>query len=127
MGVTAVTNNQSDATTTMMGSAKKLDKEAFLKLLVTQLQHQDPLNPMDDKESIAQLAQFSSLEQMQQMNQGATTAQALAMIGKQIDYTGSDNNTLAGTVTGVSFANGSATLEVGAADVEMDKVTRVYL
>lgn len=47
-----------------------LGKEAFLKLLVTQLQHQDPLNPLDDKQFIAQLAQFSSLEQMNNISAG---------------------------------------------------------
>lgn len=41
---------------------KNLDKDAFLRLLVTQLQHQDPLQPMDNTAFVAQLAQFSSLE-----------------------------------------------------------------
>ncbi len=49
------------------GDNSKLGKDAFLKILVTQLQHQDPTSPMDDKEFIAQMAQFSSLEQMQNM------------------------------------------------------------
>lgn len=46
-----------------------LGRNAFLNLLVTQLQHQDPTQPQADGEFLAQLAQFSQLEQLQQLNQ----------------------------------------------------------
>lgn len=52
-----------------------LGRDAFLSLLVTQLQHQDPTQPMDNSQFIAQLAQFSSLEQLQQVN---TTLSSIA-------------------------------------------------
>ena len=50
------------------GAKKDLDREAFLKLLVAQLKHQDPLEPMEDVEFIGQLTQFSNLEQVMKTN-----------------------------------------------------------
>lgn len=90
-----------------------LGKDAFLKLLVTQLQHQDPLNPLDDKEFIAQLAQFSSLEQMSNVAEGIksltekTTQQdmlnAVNYIGKEVTASGSAMTKLGSAITPVYF------------------------
>ena len=55
-------SNSSDQSTTNRTGG--LGREAFLQLLVTQLAHQDPMQPQSDSEFIAQLAQFSSLEQL---------------------------------------------------------------
>ncbi len=59
------------------------DKDMFLKLLVAQLSHQDPLNPAEDKEFIAQLAQFTSLEELQNINKGVESMNA-SMVKQQI-------------------------------------------
>jgi flagellar basal-body rod modification protein FlgD len=53
-----------------------LGKDQFLKLLIAQLQHQDPLNPMQGDQMATQLAQFSSLEQLQQINASLTAQQS---------------------------------------------------
>ena len=73
--------------------SKDLDKEAFLKLLIAQLSNQDPMNPMEDREFIAQMAQFSSLEQMTNMSRTlekmaeADKFSAVNYVGKTVDFT----------------------------------------
>ena len=109
----------------------QLDKNAFLQLLITQMRYQDPLNPVDDKEFLAQMAQFSALEQMQNMNATYQKSQAYAMIGKNIvaetynslTYTVEE---IRGTVTGVNMKNGDPMLEVGDKDVPISDVVTVY-
>ena len=61
------TTNGADSTTTTGVKRDALGKDAFLQLLVTQLQHQDPTKPQADGEFLAQLAQFSSLEKLTQI------------------------------------------------------------
>ena len=64
-----------------------LGKDAFLQLLITQLANQDPTNPMDDREFIAQMAQFSSLEQMQNMTKAMESLLASQMQTQLMSYT----------------------------------------
>ncbi len=63
-----VTSNQTVPNQVDLKQNQVMGKDDFLRLLVTQLNHQDPLNPMDGQEFAAQLAQFSSLEQLSQIN-----------------------------------------------------------
>jgi len=74
------------------GQKTELDKDDFLKILVTQLQHQDPTAPMEDREFIAQMAQFSSLEQMTNMSANFQkiagmlgSSEAMTLLGKNVE------------------------------------------
>jgi flagellar basal-body rod modification protein FlgD len=83
---------------------KTLDKDDFLKLLVTKMSHQDPLNPQDDQAFVAELAQFSSLEQLKNMNdnlsqdmqwnallsQTINNTSATSLIGRTVDADSSE-------------------------------------
>ena len=98
-----------------------LDKEAFLKLLTTQLRHQDPTRPMEDREFIAQMAQFSALEQMTNMNReiagmvrSARSAEAFALLGKHVDsFNAESNRRVSGVVSAIQFENNEHVLMVG--------------
>lgn len=90
MAETKITNDlyysNYSAPTKQTGSSE-LGKDAFLKLLITQLQHQDPTNPMDDREFIAQMAQFSSLEQMQNMTKAMESLLMSQQQSQLMNYT----------------------------------------
>jgi len=73
----------STSATTERGSSE-LGKDAFLKLLVAQLQNQDPLNPQDDTQFISQLATFSQLESLQNLSTTTENTQLFSMVGKTV-------------------------------------------
>jgi flagellar basal-body rod modification protein FlgD len=77
-----------------------LDKNDFLKILITQLSHQDPTQPMDDKAFVSQMAQFSSLEQMTNMSEGLTKVAELLSRSQAVSLLGS----------AVEVSNGGATV-----------------
>lgn len=86
---------------------QEMGKDEFLKILITQLQNQDPTSPMEDKEFIAQMAQFSTLEQMTNMVQNFSalagvlkSSEAQAMIGKNVSIADGDK-LVTGTVNQV--------------------------
>lgn len=107
------------------GSSQELGKDDFLKLLVTQLQSQDPLNPMNDTEFISQMAQFTSLEQMKNMNTAVQITQATSYIGKQVTWDDAQGQEQTGTVKSIRIVSGQPKIVVGDQSLDLDKITSV--
>lgn len=92
-------SNKTENGTAIVMAGKETDKNLFLKLLVAQMGHQDPMNPQDPTQYITQLAQFNTLEQMQNLNSSMSNIEGLtngvltniamgtasSMIGKHIE------------------------------------------
>ena len=95
-----------------------LNQEDFLKILLTQLQFQDPLKPMDNQEFLAQMAQFSSLAQTSQINDRIDTlltvqaaTQSVGLIGKTVQVD-TDSGSIIGAVGSLQFTDGAPTLTI---------------
>lgn len=115
------------------GEKNALGKDSFLKLLVTELRHQDPTKPMEDKEFIAQMAQFSTLEQMSNMNKeiknllgSSRASEAYGILGREVDTFDTVKKTrVSGVVTSVFFKGEELMLKIGAEEVPMKNVHSV--
>jgi flagellar basal-body rod modification protein FlgD len=100
-----------------------LGKDDFLKLMVAQLQHQDPMNPMQDSDMMGQMASFSTLEQITNMaaaNQtiasNLSSTGAIGLIGRTVTYTDDKDISHTGVVEKVTTAGGSPSLTVAGVD-----------
>jgi flagellar basal-body rod modification protein FlgD len=117
-----------------------LGKDTFMKLLVTQMRNQDPLQPAKNEQMLAQLAQFSSLEQMQDLNDNIVGLAVLqqsnalmsqltnssSLIGKSVEYVDpKSGNQVWGTVSSVRIKEGLAILNIGGEDIPLANVTEV--
>ncbi|GAB1398677.1 flagellar hook assembly protein FlgD [Aminivibrio sp.] len=110
----------------------ELGKDAFLKILIAQLSNQDPLDPLKDKDFIAQMAQFSTLEQMtnmstsiEQMN-ALSRGAAVSYIGRTVEYENEDGLSEYGKIAYLRFEKGGTILVTdGEIDVPLEKVLAV--
>lgn len=108
----------------------------FLKLFLTQLQYQDPLDPIKDHEFVAQLVQFSQLEELQTIKEQLTRVTSLLennlshhefeLLGQEVSVQG-EEGFFSGMVEGITFTDGRPRLIVAGREVELGQVVQVGL
>jgi flagellar basal-body rod modification protein FlgD len=134
--ISYITSHSTTATTATPTSSKAtntLDKDGFLKLLMAQLQNQDPSSPMDSTAMMQQTTQMSMMEQL--TNMADTSSQQFALqqrvaaaelVGKQVAWTDATAGTSgSGVVSAVAYGASSATIKVAGTDVALANITSV--
>lgn len=113
-------------------SQNTLGQDDFFKLLTTQLTAQDPLEPMQDTEFIAQMAQFSSLSQMEAIAQNTEASRlqeetnaVTALIGKLIQADGPDGEGISGVVNRVELVDGAMVPFIGDTAIAYKSITNI--
>ena len=119
-----------EASATKAG-VKKMDADMFLKLMLEQLKYQDPMDPVDNKEFLAQQAQFTQVSETQEMNASITknnnVMQTLALVGKDVVMVdpADAKKTISGTVTAASFDSKESAITVNGKEYPLSLVTKV--
>jgi len=104
-------------------SRSNLSQNDFIKLFMTELTFQDPLEPINNREFLAQMAQFTNLEQARLTNENISnlvsinaTLQSLSIIGKQVEIVTDSGSNITGTVSAVNFSQDGSLINVKQAD-----------
>jgi len=111
--------------------SSELDQDAFLKLMLIQLQNQDPMDPMDSQEFLSQQATYTQLSEVQQINDAITAnnqiMQATSMVGKEvtIQNPNNSNETITGKVDSANFTSSNATITIGGQEYPLSLVMSV--
>ena len=124
--IPSVNTSPSASTQAASGANSTMGKDQFLKLFVAQLQHQDPMNPMQDSDFMGQMASFSTLEQVSNLASENARSNAIGLLGRTVTYKNKDGAELTGTVEKVSTKDGKPSLTVGGADgVDPSSISQV--
>ena len=127
------TGSPASASQDVSGKNAQMGKNEFLKLFVAQLQHQDPMNPMQDQDFMGQMASFSTLEQVTNLataNEAIATnlqlSQSVGLIGRTVTWTDDADVTHAGVVEKVSQQDGKPVLTIsGTEGVDPTTITQI--
>ncbi len=123
------TSTQSSSTEAANDALRNLDMGQFLNLMITELQNQDPLNPMDNHQILQQIGEIRNIGATEQMSStlksvllGQNVSTASNLIDKQVTALADDGNEISGKVDRVSIIDGEATLHIGESSVKLSNV-----
>lgn len=122
---TAANTGAAAALDTMTNTSQTLNQNDFLKLLVAQMQYQDPMNPQSDTQMAAQMAQFTALQQSSQMSSSLSMMQANSLVGSTVTVQVDSQTTASGVVQGMIMNNGSPQVIVNGQDYGLSQVLTV--
>ncbi|UNC91749.1 flagellar hook capping FlgD N-terminal domain-containing protein [Candidatus Contubernalis alkaliaceticus] len=140
--ISGITNSYSQqSNSSQVDGFNTLDKNAFMMLLVTQLRYQDPLNPQDNSEFVAQMAQFTSLEQLQNTNDNmekllqvqyemlfqSQEMFQLSLLGRVVTVENEKGEHITGMVTALEFFEGIPQLIVDGQAYGLEQLVRLEL
>jgi flagellar basal-body rod modification protein FlgD len=130
-GVSAASTAAASSTSSANQGISSVDSDTFLQLLVAQLKYQDPMNPAQGTEFLAQTAQFSMVEKLNALAQQSSDSlaaqrvvEATQMVGSTVTYS-VDGTTASGLVSGVQLLASGPVLVVGGTSVPLANVTSV--
>jgi flagellar basal-body rod modification protein FlgD len=130
--VPSISSGWSSTATAPTSGDQSLGKDAFLKLLVAQLKYQDPSNPTDSTQFMAQTAQFTLVEKFEQVSAlteslltNSRSQTAVSLVGQKVTFTDDSGKTNTGVVGGVSMEAGEPVLTIGDLKIRLDAVTQV--
>lgn len=133
MSIAPITPGSASATDASSSSGMKADSNTFMKLLIANLQHQDPMQPQDSSAYMQQLSQMTMVEQItkvaataQASAESQQAAAAVALIGKTVNYLDADGNTQSGVVEKADVSGARPTLTIAGVDgIDAGLVTSV--
>jgi len=121
----ASTSVATAAPDTFTNPSSALNQADFLKLLVAQIQYQDPMNPQSDTQMASQMAQFTSLQQATQSSASLSMIQANSLVGSTVTVQVDSQNSASGVVTGVVLNNGTPQITINGKNYTLSQVTSV--
>jgi len=127
MAIAPVTNltTPTASTSTVPNPKQALGQADFLKLLVTQMTSQDPLNPQNATDFVAQLAQFSSLQSTQTMQSGIASMQANNLLGRTVIVNSSNGTLATGVISAVQMQAGTPEIIVNGQSYGLGDITSI--